>query len=366
MTQPYGKGYGEYSSSSEYLREYGGLIVDLSNLLDTLQQSPALKDETHVFSIETIDEAPITVPNAVTEAVGIVKSADVMYSLDDNKPSLCIELFGDKKTYRINRYGSPERDGDTVLNLPHLDAVTLAMISTDDKLPKAYSDEPSDDFEKRISEAPSLSNADVARILFALSQPGMFNENDTILQNDQFNKIDLFDDQTITAFSGSLAAGAISEVHFTDYRLLADENAILSYVQENGQTAMFDFECVEPSGKTIRVRGSLAHGADLSFPQHAVATGHGQDSIDTVLSFPPTLAEIKYMREIITQETASLPEQPEIEVSTFGTRYIVGGAKHVAALDEQAAVTRQAESFVSARFKEGLQRLIDDLEKDND
>ena len=52
---------GEYAGSTEYMKEYGGLIIDIATLVDSLDAHIPAKSEVRNFTIERIEE-PLDVP----------------------------------------------------------------------------------------------------------------------------------------------------------------------------------------------------------------------------------------------------------------------------------------------------------------
>lgn len=313
--------YGEYFSSTEYLREYGGLIVDLSNLLETLDNSPVPKIETNHYFIENIDNSPLPVPQSINDRIGDVSSAHIAYMVNDLVPSVSIEFFGQQETYRLHRTEVALDDNDTILSIPPVDSFMLEFQGGDNSQPllKPYGCEPSDKFEKRIKTVPGLSRIEVIRALMTLSQPSLAESSTTTLSDNRLTNINLFEGKTLQALMDSSASTAQSQAHFLEYSFIADGSATLTYSQENGQPMSFEFSCTDPANESLRIRGSLAQSPELEFPQHAIAQGLHHDEVVTLRSFPPTLSEIKYIRKLLATEIQSLPPAETLEIESINT-----------------------------------------------
>jgi cell division transport system permease protein len=91
---------GEYASSTEFLKEYGRLIIDASNLIEKLGTTLMPSAESRNFTIERIED-PIKVPEMVAEAIGEVNSASIAYDTTPEASSTTLKLFGTDKSYRM-------------------------------------------------------------------------------------------------------------------------------------------------------------------------------------------------------------------------------------------------------------------------
>lgn len=324
MTNPPSDAFGEHRSSTEYLREYGELLVDMSQLLESLDASPVPKSETHYFSIENIDATPLPAPQSVVDYIGPASSVQLEYVVNGDNPSISLEFFGDSASYRTHRTATTHGDYDAVLSIPPVDSFVLQFQASDENKPpqKPYQLEPSSMFNKRIKQTPKLSKTDFLRTLLLVSQPKLRDLPPATLSDDRLNGSALFDNTALRALIESSGITAQSHAHFLEYAFLADDSALLRYGQENGQPTTFEFSCIDPAGETLRVRGSLAQSAVFEFPQDALENGINNDTIVTLRSFPPTLSELKFIRKILNAEKQSLPPSESLDtMSVSGIDY---------------------------------------------
>ncbi len=296
----------ERGISAEYLKEYGGLIIDVSTFIEALDSSTDYQDDEQTFDVELIDEA-IDAPQQVYDAIGPVKSASVTYGQQENSP-IIVELYGQSSSYRISRYPDVAEHIDTVIAIPPLDSISHALLAQRGGERK-HDLQPDTAFEDHLKDIPGLSNADFVHLLLTLAHPGVKlpgtkDDNAVLESTDAFSPIVKDALRDATHLSASLHNG------FIEYNFLADDTAALAYSYENGRASYFQFICESEDGEKLQFRGTVNKSVDLDFPRRATATGIDQDIIDTTHSFPMTLKEMRYIRSILTQETASLPQNP--------------------------------------------------------
>jgi|GEM_PF-6755210 len=303
--------HGEFESSTEYLKEYGGLIIDISTLVDTLEHALPSRSEVRSFSIERIED-PIELPDSIFKAIGEVSSATVSYDTQDVTPTISIELYGKNSTYIISRSQDTKEPVDSIVDIPPVDPFTHALLGISDHMNASHTNESSEEFEKRIHNIEGVSNAEFIRLLLTLAQPNATIEStpDTtkLLEN-----INPFESSIYQSFIESSSVTSYLENAFFEYDFVADDTAALAFSQENGHPSYFQFICTDPCGETLRVRGTINKTMELDFPQHAIKKGIHQDLVDTTLSFPLTLSEIKYIRELLQDEIASMPKHEALE-----------------------------------------------------
>lgn len=344
MTNPHDDAVGEHRSSTEYLREHGELIVDISQLLESLDASPIPKSETHYFSIENIDATPLPAPQSVVDHIGPASSVQLEYVVNGDNPSISLEFFGEGASYRAHRTLTTHGDYDAVLSIPPVDSFVLELQANDENKPpkKPFQHEWSGKFNKRIKQTPELSRIDFLRTLLLVSQPKLRDLPPETLSDNRLNDSSLFDNTALRALIESSGITAQSQAHFLEYSFLADDTALLRYGQENGQPTTFEFSCIDPAGETLRVRGSLAQSAVFEFPQDALENGINNDTVVTLRSFPPTLSELRFMRNILNTEKQSLPPGESVDtMPVIGIDYGV--------TDQSAAIAARDLAIENAR-----------------
>lgn len=296
----------ERGISAEYLKEYGGLIIDVSTFIETLDSSTDYRDDEQTFDVELIDEN-IDAPQQIFDAIGPVKSASVTYGESADSP-IVIELFGQSSSYRISRYPDIEEHVDTVITIPPLDSISHALLTQQEGV-RTHGLQPGVPFEDHLKDIPGLSNADFVHLLLTLAHPGVrlpgTKDDRAVLE-----ATDAFSPPVKDALRDATNLSAALQNGFIEYNFLADDTAALAYSYENGRASYFQFICESEDGERLQFRGTINKSVDLDFPRRATATGIDQDIIDTTHSFPMTLKEMRYIRSILTQETASLARNP--------------------------------------------------------
>lgn len=359
---------GEYAGSTEYMKEYGGLIIDIATLVDSLDTHIPAKSEVRNFTIERIEE-PLEVPESISEAIGEVTSAEISYDTQDNSPSITVELFGHDASYRISRSADSQEAIDSVINISPTDPFTLALLGTQDAHSRTHNTETASEFESRIKNITGVSNADFVRLLLHLAQPNLdLDTSDaTISQLEQTNP---FEAHVFQSFVDSSSVTSQLQSAFFEYKFLADDSAELVFSQENGHPSYFQFACNEPGKGPIEVRGSINKEMELNFPHHVVKRGIDNDLIDTTTSFPLTLLQIKYVRELLQEEATSIPrEEKADELSIQDTTLLADDTEPVIeAIDiriDNANEERAMESRVLRdSLDDELSRLIDEQNND--
>ncbi len=303
---------GEYASSTEYLKEYGGLLVDVSTLVDALDKDLPVKSEVRNFSIEHV-EGPLSVPRVVEEAIGEVSSAEISYDTQGISPSITIELFGEDASYRIARSADSKEAIDSIIDIAPTDPFTTALLGEQTHPFTSHYVESSETFEERIHNIPGIDAADFVRLLLTLAQPNVAIDSSEATTA-QLAATNPFDPYIYQSFIDSSSVTSQLQNAFFEYAFIVDDSAELVFSQENGHPSYFQFACTDPSGETLQIRGTINKTIELEFPQHAVTDGLNNDLIDTTKSFPLTLSEIKYMRDLFQDEIASIPQEEKIEI----------------------------------------------------
>lgn len=302
---------GEYGSATESLKEYGRLIIDASNLIEKLGSVIAPTAESNMFNIERI-ETPIAVPERISEAIGEVNAAAVTYDTSSEESSITLELFGENSSYRISRSTQTETPTDTIIDIKPVDAYTAALFSIPTAETRRHGTGPGSEFEKRIHNIPGISNADFVRILLEIAQPGIsLDSSDATTQ--RLAGTDPLSPEIYRLLVDSSSINAQGEQSFTEYNFAADDTAALVFSQENGDPSYFQFTCEDPNGNKLNIRGTLGNGVELEYPRHAVKQAGSYGDIDTTHSFPLSLSEIKYIRQLFQDEFASLPATEPVE-----------------------------------------------------
>jgi hypothetical protein len=306
----------EYASSTEYLKEYGGLLVDVSTLVDALDHHLPVKSEVRHFSIERVEEA-LPVPSVVNDAIGEVTSAQISYDTQVASPSITIELFGHESSYRISRSADTEVLTDAVIELPPTDPFTAALLGDQAPSSRPYHAMEYEEFEEKIHNIPGIDTAEFVRLLISLAQPNVALDNSEAT-NAQLAKTNPFDPYIYQSFIDTSSVTSQLQSAFFEYTFAADDSAEFVFSQENGHPSNFQFACIGLSGETLQIRGTINKAIELDFPRHAVASGLNNDLIDTSQSFPLSLSEIKHIRELLKDEIASIPHDEKIEVELMG------------------------------------------------
>lgn len=360
---------GEHTSSTEFLKEYGNLIIDASNLIEKLGSKVPPTAESHIFSIERI-ENPIKVPEVISEAIGEVNSASISYDTSPEASSIIVELFGTDKSYRISRNTDTQALVDTIIDIKPVDAFSEALLADTYQAPKPHIDEPGEAFEKRIHNVPGVDNADFVRILLNIAQPNVALEptDETTRRLAETNP---FHEDIYRLLIDSSSINAHSAHSFTEYNFAADDSAALVFSEENGNPNYFQFTCADLNGDVLSLRGTLHQGVELEYPRHAVKNTGAFGEVDTTRSFPLSFSEIKYVRRLFQEEFASLPsvtvveEQltPEVDsfVSTVGVDEELIGTQ-IENDNEEARIEATARHEA---LNDELARLIDEQQNDS-
>lgn len=358
---------GEHASSTEFLKEYGKLIIDASSLIEKLGTVIPPTSESRTFNLERIED-PIKTPESIFEAIGEVNSATIAYDRSPEESSIVVELFGAEKSYRISRSTLTEERIDTVLDITPTDLYSAALLGMDEK--PAHHSEPSDIFEDRIHNIPGIQNADFVRILLEIAQPDLpIEASDAVTQ--QLAATNPFAPEIYQSLMESSSINSQDEQLFSEYRFAADDSAALVYSQENGHPSYFQFTCQDSNGDPINIRGTLNKGVELDYPRHAVQKVGQFGEIDTIHSFPLSLGEIRHVRQLFKEEVASLPTaalideelvpQADVFVSSNGIDEELIGAK-IENDNEEARIERTARHDA---FNDEWSRFLDEQENDS-
>lgn len=305
----------ERSTSAEYLKEYGGLVVDVSTLIDALDKNFELSRDMQTFSIESSGE-PLDVPEQVSKYIGSVESADITY---ENKPDapIIVELYGTKSSYRISRYPDVDEHIDTVIDMPPLDSLTHSHLVHE--IPNgSHFPLTTEEFNDRIHNVPGIQNADFAKLLMTLANPGL-SVPDSPEHDAALSAIDVFSPEIKEALFDATKVSTPVRNGFFAYEFLADNSATLTYAYEHGQAVSFQFTCKNEFNEPIRFSGDMSRSADFAFLQHAETNGMNNDIVDTTISFPLTYQELKYVRGIFADEIASLPDAQSVATTSIET-----------------------------------------------
>lgn len=303
---------GEYASSTEYMKEYGGLIIDISTLVDTLDARLPAKNEVRNFTIERVEE-PLQIPQVAFEAIGEVTTAEISYDTHMQGSTITVELFGQESSYRISRSADSQEAIDSVIDIAPTDPFTAALLGHHDEHSLPHHSESSEAFEERIHNIPGIDNADFVRLLLNLAQPNIAIDTSEET-NAQLAATNPFDPHVYQSFIDSSSVTSQLQSAFFEYEFTADDSAELVFSQENGHPSYFQFACRDAAGETLQIRGTMSKSIELDFPQHAIAYGLNGDFIDTTHSFSLTLSEIKYIRNLLKEEIDSMPQEETIEV----------------------------------------------------
>ena len=304
---------GEHASSTEFLKEYGKHIIDASSLIEKLGTVIPPTSESRTFNLERIEDS-IKIPESIFEAIGEVDSATIAYDRSPEESSIAVELFGAKKSYRISRNSLTEARIDTVLDIKPTDLYSATLLGQSDK--PTHTSEPSDVFEERIHNIPGIQNADFVRLLLEIAQPNLpIEASDTVTQ--QLAATNPFAPEIYQSLMESSSINSQDEQSFSEYRFTADDSATLVYSQENGHPSYFQFTCNDSNGDPINIRGTLNKGVELDYPRHAVQKVGSYGEIDTIHSFPLSLGEIRFVRQLFQEELTSLQgaEAHEVQIS---------------------------------------------------
>ncbi len=359
---------GEYASSTEFLKEYGRLIIDASNLIEKLGTTLMPSAESRNFTIERIED-PIKVPEMVAEAIGEVNSASIAYDTTPEASSTTLELFGTDKSYRISRSTDTEVLTDTIIDIKPVDAYSAALfnVSGDEKQP--HNTETDEEFMKRIHDIPGIDNAAFVRILLGIAQPN-FDIDSIDKTTERLAETDLFSPEIYRLLVDSSSINSQAEQSFIEYNFATDDSAALVFSQENGNPSYFQFICTDPNGDPLTVRGTLHKGVELEYPRHAVKKTELYGEVDTVHSFPLSFSEIKYIRQLFQEELESLPATVLIEeeltpqVDTFTSPIGIDEDMILSQIENDQEEARLENSARHDALNDELARLID--EQDND
>ncbi|MES2630472.1 MAG: hypothetical protein V4611_00765 [Patescibacteria group bacterium] len=303
---------GEHAASLEYLKEYGRVVIDVTNLLEAFDARKIEGERETTFSFYAIDE-PFSIPPSIEDRVGSVDSADITYTHDKTN-DIVIELFGENGTYAVKR-----TEGDDVGILPDahfkftpLNSIEQSLMSDDDrkKLPRVQSD--GEEIDHILEKVPTISNAEFITLLMEITHPGI-TKNFTSKKENQLQESYVFDSTIYDPLYESSRITSFSQRGNLHYELLSATGATLSYFYEAGQPASFFVSAPDDiTGETVKVMGHVSKDVSIEAPRPAVSLGETSDwPVPSVLHDGPTLRELKLIHEVLTEELQSLPDIPD-------------------------------------------------------
>ena len=360
---------GEYTSSTEFLKEYGRLIIDASTLIEKLGHTITPTAESRTFNLERIDD-PIKTPESIFEAIGEVNAASIAYDFTPEESSIIVELFGTDKSYRISRSTETNELIDTVLDIKPVDpyTATLFNIATAEDLP--HNCESSEDFEKRIHNIPGISNGNFVRLLLEIAQPDLAIDSSEATAT-RLEATNPFAPDIYRSLIDSSSINSQDAHSFSEYNFTADDSTSIVFSEENGQPSYFQFTCKDPHGDAINIRGTLHKGVELEYPRHAVKKAGSFGEVDTTHSFPLSFSEIKYVRRLFQDELASLPSVALIDEEL--TPMVDGFASHLGVdeelidkrIEDDQEETRMEQAARHDALNDEFARFIDEQDDDN-
>ena len=281
---------GEYASSTEFLKEYGRLIIDASTLIEKLDTVVTPTAESRTFTLERIED-PIKTPDSIFEAIGEVNAASISYDLTPEESGIIVELFGADKSYRISRSTQTQELIDTVLDIKPVDAFSAGFFNIATAEDKSHNSEPSEDFKGRIHNISGITNAEFVRLLLGIAQPDLIIDSSEET-NRHLEATNPFDPAIYRSLVESSSINSQDAQSFTEYDFAADDSTTLVFSEENGHPSYFQFTCKDPNGDAINIRGTLHKGVELEYPRHAVKKAGSFGEVDTTHSSPLSFSEI--------------------------------------------------------------------------
>ena len=251
----------------------------------------------------------------------------------------------------MSRYADSDGALDTVFDIKPVDDIdSLLSSAAGDHLSRPHNAESNEKFEQRILDIPGVSSVDFTKLLIALAQPSVAVEYGTD-ENDSMNHVNAFSPAVHDALIVSTRVSSSVRHGSTEYNFIADDTAKLIYSYEYGQPSSFHFRCDDQDGDTLQLRGSIDKAIELEFPRHAVTRGIGNDVIDITRSFPLTLKEMRYIREIFSDEIKSMSSDEADEVPLINADEIEGTSIDTAVIEVQIDNQREeAEMRTSAQL----------------
>jgi hypothetical protein len=274
----------------DILKEYAGLLGDVSNLVDLITRGENAKDRTEdfdTFTVPLIDEDDAIIPDRIRQAMGRITHFTISPGIyRDTEPfltHLAITLFAGPKAYHIHRYTgseSTEIDNDVISNTQN------------------------DTLERK----EAMSDTELSQFLLSV----MLSDRRSELAIDQHQKADFLSPASLKAMSAILA---VKGIH-SDSTLVYDfktSDANVFFSQENGQPSYFALQYSTPDDRTGFVNYSIETELTISFEtRETVELGPPFEGTTQQRNpFQPEPKDIAYIRNIILNEITHLEEETE-------------------------------------------------------
>jgi len=294
--------------SPDILREFAGLLTDVSDLVDSIETLEAPHDLSDFVTIPVVGES-IVIPEQVQRTIGDVQTIVLFFDIPasdsdstiQHASSLGIELIGKDKTYTLSRTSEDTSElNDYIFDIEPISPDARATFGKTALKALRHDEESTDDFLKNIETVEAIDRKDLNALLMSIAFP------DNERGYDMFESANLLDKDVLEKLRESVQFGLVSNHTGLGY-VFNSTDASITYFRQENQPISFQISYPDyKHGRAILAQHTLETDFTIAFSTIETLPGLNNDSVDGTVDFIPSVNDLMDLRSILQTETMLL------------------------------------------------------------